>query len=1032
MIRWAASRPAVIWAATIALCLAGGVAFVRLPLATRTTVELPRLQLRASWPGASAELVETYLTAPVEEAVQSVRGVRKTSSESTEGQASLTVELEPDTDVQLARLAIHERLELLRPEFPPGAQAPTVSNYVPEELDEAPLLEVTLAGPRTPGTLTRIAEDLVVPRMSAVEGVSGVDLRGTAEMGVSVSYDASRLRQLGLTPAALAEAVTRARMVRSLGEITPGAQELLVVLRDQPGALEDLARLPVVGAGGRVFALGELAAVRQEEDTRGFFYRIDGAPAVSLSIARLPGADAIKTAARAREALDEIARSLPAGVEIRVASDESVELGKQLLDLLVRGAIAFGAVILVLAVALRRPWPVVLVMMSAAIAIAGTALGLYLLRIPANLLTLAGLGMGIGILVQNGLVVVERLRRVPDTPEARAEAGARITPAVVGATLTTAVVLFPFLYLQGNARAAFVPFAAAFALALGWSVVSAVVFVPAVAKGVARAGPGGHARRVERRLLHAYEWIVIRTLRWRWVTLGLAASLVGVAAWGFVKKVPRTSWGNWFDQRTTLSAYLSFPRGSDPESLDRGMREFEQIVVGVPGVEQVVTRGGQDGASMQVIFEREAGLGVLPYELEEALTQRAVLVGGAEVAVRGQGPGFSAGYGGGGSVSFRIKILGFSFAGVEQLAHDMKSRLERVPRVRDVDMNAGSFWRREKAYAVTLEPDRPALARFGLSSADFAAAVGREVQGPVNRDRVEIDGEELPLSLKAEGTRDRDLGELGRALVPNQAGAPVRVADLARVDEREGLATISREDQQYVRIVSYDFRGPNRLAQRTHDAFMASISVPPGYTVDDERFEWEEDESGKGLWLVFAVGVALVVLAVAFVFDSAWGAAMVLASLPLALAGVAGLFWATGAAFTREAAVGVILVVGHAVNQAILLVDGALEKRRNGGRAARREEGVPAAVPPSRPPALAGLGAASVVHISRDRAGMIVQVTFATLASLLPLAVGTAIDTLFGAIALATAGGMIAGTLGAMFVLPAMLVGRGRRSASPG
>ena len=1034
MIRWAAGRPAVAWAAAIALCLAGGVAFARLPLATRTTVELPRLQLRAAWPGASAELVETYLTSPVEEAVQSVRGVRKTSSESTEGLASLTVELEPDTDVQLARLAIHERLELLRPEFPPGAQAPTVSNYVPEELDEAPLLEVTLAGPRTPGTLTRIAEDYVVPRVSAVEGVSGVDLRGSAEMGVSVSYDASRLRQLGLTPAALAEAVAEARVVRSLGELTPGSRELLVVLRDQPGALEDLARLPVVGAGGRVFALGELAAVRQEEDTRGFFYRIDGAPAVSLSIARLPGADAIKTAARARAALDEIEQGLPAGVEIRVASDESVELRKELMDLLIRGAVAFGAVVLVLAVALRRPWPVVLVMMSAAIAIAGTALGLYLLRIPANLLTLAGLGMGIGILVQNGLVVVERLRRVPDTAQARAEAGARITPAVIGATLTTAVVLFPFLYLQGNARAAFVPFAAAFALALGWSVVSAVVFVPAVAKGVARAGPGGHGGRIERRLLHAYEWVVIRTLRWRWVTLGLAAALVGIATWGFVEKVPRTSWGNWFDQRTTLSAYLSFPRGSDPESLDRGMREFERIVVGVPGVEQVVTRGGQDGASMQVIFEREAGLGVLPYELEEALTQRAVLVGGAEVAVRGQGPGFSAGYGGGGSVSFRIKILGFSFAGVEQLAYDIKSRLERVPRVRDVDMNAGSFWRREKAYAVTLEPDRPALARFGLSSADFASAVGREVRGPVSRDRVEIDGEELPLSLKAEGTRDRDLGDLGRALVPNQAGAPVRVADLARVDEREGLATISREDQQYVRIVSYDFRGPNRLAQRTHDAFMASISVPPGYSVDDERFEWEEDESGQGLWLVFAVGVALVVLAVAFVFDSAWGAALVLASLPLALAGVGGLFWAAGAAFTREAAVGVILVVGHAVNQAILLVDAALEKRRAGpGRDGQDGLGSTRPSPPvsSRLRSSGGLSGGEVVHAARDRVGMIVQVTFATLASLLPLAVGTATDTLFGAIALATAGGMIAGTLGAMFVLPALLAGRRRRVPAP-
>jgi len=141
-------------------------------------------------------------------------------------------------------------------------------------------------------------------------------------------------------------------------------------------------------------------------------------------------------------------------------------------------------------VALRNAKSIVLVLGSAAVAIAGTALGLYLMDIPANLLTLAGLGMGIGILVQNGLIVVERLRRAPDTVDGRAEAGRRILPALVGATLTTAVVLMPFLYLQGNARAAFMPFAAAFTLALGCSVISAVVMIPAVGAGHGEACVG--------------------------------------------------------------------------------------------------------------------------------------------------------------------------------------------------------------------------------------------------------------------------------------------------------------------------------------------------------------------------------------------------------------------------------------------------------------------------------------------------------------------------------------------------------------
>ncbi|HET8649849.1 MAG TPA: efflux RND transporter permease subunit [Gemmatimonadales bacterium] len=993
MIGWATRRPAAIGALALSLMLAGGFAFVRLPLATKTTVELPKLQISVAWPGASAELVETYITAPIEAVVQEVRGVHQISSESAENSASLTIELEPHANVQLTRLGILERLEVLRPDLPSGSSPPSVSNYVPEELEEAPLLVYTVSGPYTAGALGRLVRETIDPQVSAIPGVAGVRAYGGAEIGVAVTYDAQRARQIGVTPAALSQALRNSRIVQSLGTEQEGMSVRRVVLDDEPGSLAALGQLPVVGAGGRVYRISDLADIRPEEDANGQFYRIDGLPAVSLSIARLPGADAIKTAARVRERLTALAPTLPPGVRLSVQSDQSVELARQLKDLVLRGAIAFAAVMLVLAFTLSNARAVILVMLSAAVAIAGTSLGLYLLHIPANLLTLAGLGMGIGILVQNGLVVVDRLRSAPDTPEGRADAGRRITPAVLGATLTTAVVLFPFLYLQGNARAAFMPFAAAFALALGWSVVSSLIVVPALGAGHGLSTNGWP------RMRRVYRAAVNGLVRWRWATLFLAAAIVGVVTWGFVRRVPRSSFGNWYGDQTTVSAHLSFPRGSDPASLDRGMRDFESIVVGRPGVERVTVQGNPDGAYMTVYFTKDAGMGPLPYEVKEALTQRALLIGGASVSVFGRGPGFYNG-GGGGAMSFRIKILGFSYEGVEQVALDLKRRLLRIPRVSTVDINAGSFFQSEKAYAVVLQPNRAALARFGLTSADFAQAVTREVRGPVGAQRLEIGGEELPVTLKSAGTLDRNLRELRSTLVSNPNDAPVRVGDLASVDEREAVSNISRENQQYVRILSYDFRGPSKLAQRTHDGFMKSISVAPGYSVGDDYFEWTNDHSNRGLWVVFGVGVALVLLAVAMVFDSIWAAAIVFLSLPLALAGVGGAFWALGATFGREAAVGVILVVGLAVNQTILLVDAALEKRRAGR-----------------------LDRPGIVVAADDRSGMIMLVTLTTLASLIPLAVGTDADSLFGSIALATTGGTIAGTIGAMLVVPAMLGG---------
>ncbi|MEO7965077.1 MAG: efflux RND transporter permease subunit, partial [Gemmatimonadaceae bacterium] len=653
MIRAAVSRPAVVWAAALTLLLAGAMAFIRLPLATKTNVELPRLTIAAGWTGASAELTEMYLTSPIEAAVQGIRGVRKTKSESNQDAANITVELEANADVQIARLAILERLELLRPDFPAGVTPPTVSNFVPAELSEDPLLRLIISGPYTSGALQKIADEQVEPRLSAVPGVGNISVRGGTTAGVSVTYDPSLLRQLGISPVSLSTALAGARAVASLGKEQRGTNERPVVLRDQPSAVEDLAKLPIIGRGGQRFSLGELASVRPEEDTRGQFFRISGQPAIALEVSRLAGADAIQTSAAVRAAMVDVQRRLPIAVKLETAYDDSVELAKELKDLVTRGAIAFVLVLVVLSVFLRDWRGTGLVMLSAAVSVAGTALVLYVFEIPANLLTLAGLAMGIGILVQDGLVVMERLGTVADTDDARAAASARIAPAVIGATLTTVVVLIPFLYLQGDARAAFTPFASAFTIALAWSMISSLVMIPALARGHrVHEATFPRARRF-------YARTAIALIRWRWVTLASTIVALGVLTWGFVVKVPRASFSGFRDERTVLQGFINFPRGSDPSTLDASMRQLEEIAVRAPGVERVSAQSfGTGAAGMQVVFSRAAEYSSLPQELEERLTQRAIFIGGASVSIRGSGPGFSSGMGATSSATFRVRILG--------------------------------------------------------------------------------------------------------------------------------------------------------------------------------------------------------------------------------------------------------------------------------------------------------------------------------------------------------------------------------------
>lgn len=508
MIRWGAHRPAVIWALAGGILISGGVAFSRLPLATRSTVEFPTLSVQARWSDAAPELMETYIISPLEGEIQGVRGVRGTSSTASQGNGTITINLDPKTDVTLARLAVLERKEAIKSLLPPGAVI-TVNNYTPPDVATQPLLEINVVGPYTPGTLAKMVGETVMPALTNLPGISSVSLNGGATNGLAVIYDPSLLRQLDIDPSALSIALINARQEESLGLMRDHLQALPVTVHDAPTTIEQLGALPVTAGNQRVFALRDIATIVPEEDAHGQFYRLNGQTAVSISLYRQAAADAIKTAALGRAMVSQLQPTLPPGVQLKISSDESEDLANQLRDLFIRGGIAFVAVFLVLLITLRSRSGAALVIGSAAIAIAGAALSLYLLHIPANLLTLAGLGMGVGILVQNGLVVVERLRAAANTATSRADAARRIAPAVLGSTLTTTVVLLPFLYLQGNARALFAPFAAAFALALFWSVGTALVFVPAVGRGYDGQVKGWP------RLARLYGRMVGGTLRWR-------------------------------------------------------------------------------------------------------------------------------------------------------------------------------------------------------------------------------------------------------------------------------------------------------------------------------------------------------------------------------------------------------------------------------------------------------------------------------------------------------------------------------------
>ncbi|MFQ5549707.1 MAG: efflux RND transporter permease subunit, partial [Gemmatimonadales bacterium] len=362
------------------------------------------------------------------------------------------------------------------------------------------------------------------------------------------------------------------------------------------------------------------------------------------------------------------------------------------------------------------------------------------------------------------------------------------------------------------------------------------------------------------------------------------------------------------------------------------------------------------------------------------------------------GPSF---YGGGASApNYTIQVLGYNYETVREIAEDLKRRLERFSRVRDVSTNSGGpWWLNERAVEFAVELKRERLAAHGLQARDVVQQVQASVAGQSGQSRLRVGGEELLFDVKFEGHRTMDVLELKELLIqtPDRAGS-VRLGEVAAVAPREVLSQIDRENQQYQRRVTYEFRGPARLGDRIRDAVVDATQLPEGYRIiGSQEWSWSDEEQ-KQINLVLAVSLVLVFMITAALFESLTLPLTVLLTVPMALIGVFLIFFFTEATFTREAWIGVIMMGGIVVNNSILLVDHIHRKRR-----------------------LLDLGEAVVVG-TLERVRPILMTSATTIFGLLPLVMfsETADTNIWNALGFALIGGLASSTLFVLTVTPAL------------
>lgn len=1005
-------------AAAVAL---GVAAFVNIPVELLPDVRFPRVTIRALWPGASPEAVEAFVTTHLEAAAQQVRGAREVRSVSSEGQAEVTVEFARETPMEFATLELGERLAALQEVLPPRV-VPRVEPYVPREFSsqDVPFLEYALYGTFTTEGLREFAEERLRPELLGVDGVTAVHLYGGERREIRIELDPRRVAALGLTARQVEEAILALDLLRPAGRLERGGTEFVATVAARapsPAALAEAVLVPDTAGLGRVVRLGDMARILDTRAEPRDYHRINGRPAITLSLVRGLGTNALRVADRVKAKVAELRGTFPAGLELVLRRDESAEIRRQLTDLRLRAAASAIVVFLVLLLFLASFRSSFIVFSTIAFSTLLAVNLLYVAGMSLNLLTLAGLAMGFGLVVDNAIVVLENIyRRSREGHPVRvaAERGARdVALPVVASTLTTVIVFVPFLYLQGELRIYYLPFAYAVGLALLGSLVVAFTLVPAVASKLLGAAPERAETGREPVYVRFYRGLVSRSLRWPWIPLAVGVFAFAGSYRLFDKYVMRgPAWGRWGEE-TRIDVIIDLPRGADLERTDELARHFEAKLGTLPEAEEFVTWVWPAAARIRVTFPDSLERTWVPVAIKEQMVAYSHLFGGAEVRVYGFGPSF---YGGGFSPpSYALKILGYNYQQVRGIAEDLGRRLRRFARIRDVDTNATDYWfEREKATEFLLAVDRQRLAAHGASVRDVLDQVAAAVKGEVAWQRVRVGGEEVDVSVKFAGYDRMDTQGLADLLVPT-AGGPLRVGEIAAIREREVLSRIVREDQQYQRVVAYEFRGPQKLGDRVRDAVVAATALPPGYGIEKERrFGWIEPEEERQILGVIFLAVLLIYMVTAALFESLRGPFVVLLTVPLALVGVFLIFFYTGATFTRSAYVGVIMMAGIVVNNAILLVHHV--------NRLRRVDGLPLE--------------AAILRGTLERVRPILMTTLTTIGGMLPLVLfsESADANIWNALGYALIGGLASSTFFVLTVTPSLylLFERGlRRGAGP-
>ncbi len=935
--RFAVHRPVFTCMATCIVVILGAVSLLRLPIDLMPDITYPTLSIRTEYENAGPQEVETLITRPIEQAVAAVPGVEEMSSASVEGRSDVRVSFVWGTDLDAAANDLRDRLDRVIPTLPEEADRPMLRKF---DLASAPVLILGASSRLDPVQMQTLLEHDVRYRIERIPGVAALNIWGGLEREIHVNLRADRLQALAIPLDEIVARLEAANVTLPAGVVETRAMEIAIRTPGEFRSLEEIGATVAAVRDGAPVRLRDIADIEDAWSRVTRIVRVNGEPGVRLSVNKQSGANTVEVASRVLEELDRINRDLPQ-LRLRAIIDTSSYIRNAISNvaqsLLWGGAFA----VLVLLFFLQSARSTLVVAAAIPISIVATFMLVYFGGFTLNIMTLGGLALGVGMVVDNAIVVLENIYRLREAGLGRREAAIRgaeeVSGAIVASTLTTLAVFLPVVFMQGMAGVMFMQLASVVGFSLLCSLAAALTLapmlsaavIPSTASGVKRSGC---IERILQGLERSYLEILRRALRRRWVTVGGAVALFagGVALIPLigVEMTPATDEGE-------VRVYAEMEVGTKLALLDEAIRPIEAIVrAEVPEADNIITLLGGSSWRRSGSHEGQIRLSLKPqnqrertsHEIAAALRTRLANIPGVEIRTRSRQELFVMRMvSRDNEETLEILVRGYDLATAEALSREVLRAVEATPGVTDARIS-----REDGVPEKLVHVDRLKAEAMGVDVEDVARALQIELAG-ARAGAFRDGGDEYDILVKLKDAEHADLAELLDLTVTNAMGDPVVLRNLVTVAAATGPTRIEREDQERVVEVSGNIAGRDMgsvLADLRQ--VLEALPTPQGFSLTFGGDYEAQQQAFTELALAFVLALLLVYMVMACLYESLRDPFVVMFAVPMALTGVCLMLFLTRTTFNMQSYIGCIMLGGILVNNAILLVDHTNQLRREG------------------------------------------------------------------------------------------------------